>query len=70
VVLSIKLPDQKDFKLITESKMHKKLQQVKKKHPKTLYIKIIFPEDSGLSYNEAWGFTSDLHNKYDYYYQK
>lgn len=70
VQLSMKLPHQADFLSVTESKMHKQLEQYKKKHPKTLYVKIIFPEESGLSYNEAWGFTSELHNKYDYYYQQ
>ena len=68
--LAMKLPGQKDFKTVTEAKMHQQLQQARKKHEKTLYVKIIFPEDSGLSYNEAWGFTSELHKKYDYYYQK
>jgi len=70
VKLSMKLPKQKGFRVVTETKMHQQLKQYKKQHPKTLYVKIIFPEDSGLSYNEAWGFTSELHNKYDYYYQK
>jgi DNA repair exonuclease SbcCD ATPase subunit len=70
VNLSMKLPGQSGFKTVTESNMHQRLQQLKTKHPKTLYIKIIFPEDSGLSYNEAWGFTSELHRKYDYYYQE
>lgn len=70
VNLAMKLPGENEFKPVTESYMHQQLQQLKKKYPKTLYIKIIFPEDSGLSYNEAWGFTSDLHNKYDYYYQQ
>lgn len=70
VNLSMKLPGQDEFKAVTESNMHQELQQLKKKYPKTLYIKIIFPEDSGLSYNEAWGFTSELHKKYDYYYQE
>jgi hypothetical protein len=33
-------------------------------------VKIIIPEDSGLSYNQAWVFTRDMLNKYDYYYQE
>lgn len=70
VNLSMKLPGQDEFKTVSESAMHQELRQLKKKYPKTLYIKIIFPEDSGLSYNEAWGFTSELHKKYDYYYQE
>ena len=69
VNLSMKLPGQNEFKAVTESAMHQQLQQLKKKYPKTLYIKIIFPEDSGLSYNEAWTFTQDILTTYDYYYQ-
>jgi hypothetical protein len=34
--------------------MHTRLAGLKKKYADILYIKIIFPEDSGLSYNEAW----------------
>ena len=30
-------------------------------------MKVIIPEDSGLSYNEAFRFTTELHGKYDYY---
>lgn len=33
-----------------------------------LYIKIVIPEDSGLSYNEAWGFTKTVLTDFDYYY--
>jgi hypothetical protein len=32
-------------------------------------VKVIIPEDSGLSYNEAWTFTQDILTSYDYYYQ-
>ena len=69
ITLSMKVPGEDAFSSTSEERMHSRLQQLKKKYPETLYIKIIFPEDSGLSYNEAWGFTSDLLNKYDYYYQ-
>jgi hypothetical protein len=33
-------------------------------------VKVIFPENSGLSYNEAWEFTSHLHGNYDYYFKE
>ena len=33
-----------------------------------LYIKVVIPEDSGLSYNEAWGFTKTVLTEFDYYY--
>lgn len=67
--IALKLPGEKDFKVVSESAMHKQLGELKKKFAKTLYVKIIFPENSGLSYNEAWGFTNQLHKKYDYYFQ-
>lgn len=34
-----------------------------------LYIKIIIPDDSGLSYNEAWAFTKSVLTEFDYYYE-
>jgi len=49
--------------------MAKALEKLKKKHKSDLYVKIIIPEKSGLSYNEAWRFTTNLQQKYDYYFQ-
>jgi hypothetical protein len=34
-----------------------------------LYVKVIIPDNSGLSYNEAWRFTNDMLTRYDYYSQ-
>ncbi|MEJ1353370.1 MAG: hypothetical protein RPU52_12800 [Candidatus Sedimenticola sp. (ex Thyasira tokunagai)] len=45
------------------------LDQLKKEKSNGLYIKLIFPEKSGLSHAEAWNFQSRLNRKYDYYYQ-
>ena len=42
---------------------------LKKEHSKRLYIKIIIPENSGLSYSEAWEFMKSILHKYDYYYE-
>jgi len=57
------------YTLVTEKQLHQKLTKLKKKYPKELYIRIIIPEKSGLTYNEAWTFMIGLLNKYDYYYQ-
>ncbi len=67
----IRFKDASDKKYTTVSKkaLHKKLAELKKSHPKKLYIKIVIPEKSGLTYNEAWSFMKDLLDKYDYYYQ-
>ena len=68
--IAIKLPGESGFKTVNESLLHKELAALKERFDNRLYVKIIFPEDSGLSYNEAWGFTNQLHKKYDYYFQK
>jgi len=60
----------KNYTVITEKQMHSKLTRLKKKHPKKLYIKIVIPKESGLTYNEAWTFMKDLLHEYDYYYNK
>lgn len=68
--IDIKLPGENSFKTVSEPLMHKELAALKEGFDKKLYVKIIFPEDSGLSYNEAWSFTNQLHKEYDYYFQE
>ncbi len=55
---------------ISRSALDEKLADLKSKHKDNLYIKIVFPDDSGLDYSEAWSFTRDMLNNYDYYYQE
>ena len=59
----------KNYMTLSSDEMHSKLAELKKAHPKQLYIKIIIPENSGLSYSEAWEFMKGILHKYDYYYQ-
>jgi len=61
--------DQK-YTIVSEKRLHRILARLKKKHPKKLYIKIVIPEESGLTYNEAWTFMNGLLEKYDYYRQQ
>lgn len=61
---------QENYTVVTEKQLHSKLAKLKKKHPKKLYIKIVIPKESGLTYNEAWTFMKDLLHKYDYYYRE
>jgi len=67
--IAIKSPQDKVFIPVSGSEMHKRLAAMKQAHPHQLYVKIIFPEHSGLSYNEAWKITESLLRMYDYYYQ-
>ncbi len=58
------------YRTVSEKKLHLLLAALKAKHPEKLYIKIVIPKDSGLTYNEAWSFMKDLLDKYDYYSQE
>ncbi len=59
----------KNYTLISKKQLHSKLAKLQKKYTKNLYIKIVIPEKSGLTYNEAWEFMKGTLHKYDYYYQ-
>ncbi|HHI76467.1 MAG TPA: hypothetical protein ENJ94_04760 [Gammaproteobacteria bacterium] len=61
--------DEGEFQPISRRRLELVLSRLLKEHPNGLYVKVIFPENSGLSYNEAWEFTNHLHRKYDYYFR-
>ena len=69
-VYRFKEPDDKNYINLPLAKVEKRLVELKKEKGKDLYVKIIIPKDSGLSYNEAWGLMKSLLDKYDYYYQQ
>ncbi|MCB1802332.1 MAG: hypothetical protein KDI82_11645, partial [Gammaproteobacteria bacterium] len=57
------------YQAISRNQLDKVLTRLAAEHEDGLYVKVIFPENSGLSYNEAWEFTSHMHSKYDYYFK-
>ncbi len=57
------------FQSVTRPQLDKLLTGLAGEKENGLYVKVIFPENSGLSYNEAWEFTSHLHSNYDYYFK-
>ncbi|MEJ2611690.1 MAG: hypothetical protein P8179_16830 [Candidatus Thiodiazotropha sp.] len=67
--IQYKGPTDNAFTIMSRDKLEQKLTRMKQRHNK-LYIKVIIPKQSGLSYNEAWSFTNHLHRNYDYYYQE
>lgn len=67
--IKYKEPDNDSYKAVSRKELDKHLAALKEAHPGKLYIKIIIPSNSGLSYNEAWRFTADVLAKYDYYHQ-
>jgi chromosome segregation ATPase len=62
--------DEESYQTVSRKQLYQQLSELKEKHAGKLYVKVIIPDDSGLSYNEAWGFTFDLLKKYDYYHQE
>ncbi|EGW56068.1 hypothetical protein [Candidatus Endoriftia persephone] len=69
-LIDLKLPEQSHFRTISNEELEASLDEIKGAKGDKLYIKVIIPKNSGLSYNEAWGFTTRLHRKYDYYFQQ
>ncbi len=68
--IEIKGPKDRDYQPVGGAELHKRLARLQQKHGKKLYVRIIFPDDSGLSYSEAWNLTESLLRLYDYYYQE
>lgn len=57
-----------NYTTLSSKELHRRLAALNKQHQKQLYIKIIIPDNSGLSYSEAWEFMKSILHKYDYYY--
>jgi len=68
--IELKSPIDKIYMSVSGVVLHKRLSALQKKHGAKLYVRIIFPDDSGLSYTEAWNLTESLLRMYDYYYQE
>lgn len=58
------------FQSVSRKQLDNILSRLAREKQNGLYVKVIFPENSGLSYNEAWELTSHLHNNYDYYFKE
>lgn len=69
-LIKYKEPSETEYAELTLKQVENKLSRLKKKYGRELYVKIIIPKKSGLTYSEAWSFMKGLLDKYDYYYQK
>jgi chromosome segregation ATPase len=69
-VIRYRQPGDQGFSTLSLAEVEQRLAQLKLEYGKDLYIKIIIPQDSGLTYNDAWDFMRNLLAKYDYYYQE
>ena len=62
-------PDSGVAEEVTKGELDRRLATLKSKYGRNLYTKIVIPQDSNLTHNEAWRFTQEILNNYDYYYQ-
>lgn len=69
-LLEFKTMEEDNYETLDRKELDKRLSALKKEYAGQLYVKVIIPKESGLSYNEAWGFTQDVLTSYDYYYQE
>jgi chromosome segregation ATPase len=69
-LLRIRDAGETDYSVVSRKELYRRLAKLKDDHSGNLYVKLIIPDDSGLSYTEAWTFTMDVLDKYDYYHQE
>ena len=69
-IYSLKLPDEAAPQPLDRATLEQRLGALKAEQGDNLYIRIIIPDDSPLSHNEAWTFTQAMLNAYDYYHQQ
>jgi len=69
IQIRLRESEDEDYQSVNMDQLNKRLAKLKDTYAGNLYVKVIIPEDSGLSYSEAWNFTYDLLKKYDYYHQ-
>jgi chromosome segregation ATPase len=62
--------DAGDYTEVSREKLDQRLAKLKATHPEGLYVRVVIPDGSGLSFSEAWDFTNHLHRNYDYYFQE
>jgi chromosome segregation ATPase len=69
IQIRLRESEEEDYLSVNPEELNKRLAKLKDSYAGNLYVKVIIPENSGLSYSEAWNFTYDLLKKYDYYHQ-
>jgi len=65
----VKQPGDSALVPVSRGQLDSILQDLKDRLGESLYTRIVIPDDSNLTFNEAWGFTWEILRKYDYYYQ-
>ena len=58
-----------EWRETSRQELFTRLDELKARLGDELYVKVVIPDDSGLSYNEAWDFTKAVLSRFDYYYK-
>ena len=54
----------------SQARLEQRLAALKAEHGANLYTKVVIPSHNRLTHDEAWRFTQDILQGYDYYYQQ
>ncbi len=68
-ILTYNLPDSSGPTAVSRAELERILESLKAEKSEGLYTRIVFPDEDGVKFSEAWEFTQDILSKYDYYYQ-
>ncbi|MDQ6979598.1 MAG: hypothetical protein Q9M09_05375 [Mariprofundaceae bacterium] len=68
-VYGLRDSSQQPWREMALKKLEENLVTMKQQYGKQLYVRIIIPDNSPISFNEAWDFTHRMLKRYDYYYQ-
>jgi chromosome segregation ATPase len=66
---SLREPGQAVAQSVSLVELHQVLAALKAEYGDKLYTKVKFPNQDSMTQGEAWRFTVEIHDRYDYYYQ-
>ena len=66
---SLRDPGQAVAQPVSVVELHQVMAARKAQYGDKLYTKVKFPNENSITQGEAWRFTVEMHNRYDYYYQ-
>jgi chromosome segregation ATPase len=67
---SLRKAGEGSYRNLDRASLENELGALKTQFGNDLYVRIVIPDNSGLSYSEAWSFTNQILSRYDYYYNQ
>lgn len=66
----MRLPEDNSYSRVSEAEMHERLSGLLDAQGDQLFLRLVYPKTSGLSYDEAYRYSNSVLKKYDYYYRE